>query len=172
MSAWQKILQSDALNQGDLLRAIKIPTVEESFPATDANGTVVINVIESDIIVLSQSCDLELDKLPNVVVAQVFSIADFEAKNPGFQKSGKWKDVHRGRVEALHLVCCPEAPEEPKQTLVVDFRQIASLPVGYIRRVADNSGERWRLQPPYLEALSHAFGRFFSRVAVPDTVKI
>jgi hypothetical protein len=172
MSGWLKIQKSGVLNQGDLLRAIKVPTVHESFPTTDANGTVGINVIEADIIILSQSCDLELDKLPNVVVAQVFSIADFEAKNTSYQKVGKWKDVHRGRVEALHLICCPDAPEEPKKTLVVDFRLIASLPVGYVRRMADDAGERWRLQPPYLEALSHAFGRFFSRVAVPDTVKI
>jgi hypothetical protein len=171
MSAWLKI-NNGTLNQGDLLRAVKIPTVQESFPATDKNDTIEINVIESDIIILSQSCDLELDKLPNVVVAQVFSIATFEAKNRSFQKGGKWNDVHRGRVEALHLVCCPEAPEEPKQTLVVDFRQIASLPVGYVRRIANDAGDRWRLQPPYLEALSHAFGRFFSRVAVPDTIKI
>jgi hypothetical protein len=172
MSAWQKIPQSDLLNQGDLLYGVKIPLVRDSFPEADDRGRVPIDVIDGDIVIMSQSCDLELSKLPNVVVAQFFSIRNFETINPNYKKSGKWGDVLRGRVESLHLLSCPDAPNDRDRTLVIDFRLVVSLPVGYVRRFAHEAGDRWRLQPPSLEALSQAFGHFFSRVAVADDVKI
>jgi hypothetical protein len=170
MSAWLKV-KTDVLNQGDLLLAVKVPILPDTFPETDGDGTIQISADDSDVIVLSQSCDLENNKLPNVLLAQVFSTAEFEDKNQSYRQKGRWKEVSRGRFEALHLICSPDASEDPKKALVVDFRMIVSLPIGYIQRVAMEAGDRWRLQPPHLEALSHSFGRFFSRVALPDIIK-
>lgn len=108
MSAWAKI-NGNVLNQGDLLRGLTIPTVRETFPDQDAQGNVPVDTIQSDIIIMSQTCDLELGKLPNVITAQVFSVAEFEAKNPDYKTKGKWTHVVRGRVESLHLLSCPDA---------------------------------------------------------------
>jgi hypothetical protein len=169
MTIWLKT-NGDLLNQGDLLRRIAIPSVLDSFPATDEAGNLPVNAIEADVIILSQSCDLELGKLPNVLVAQTFSVGEFEKKNPSYQTKGKWNHVLRGRVESLHLIASPENADDSKQHVVVDFRLLASLPFGYVQRVAKDGGDRWRLQSPYLEALAHAFGNFFSRVALPDSI--
>jgi hypothetical protein len=171
MPCWLQV-NGDVLNQGDLLRAIKIPSVRESFPETDGAGNLPVDVVDADVIVMSQSCDLELRKLSHVLVAQAFSVDEFEDTNPNYKTKGRWTDVVRGRVEALHILTAPEAPYNPRQHLVVDFRLIASLPVGYVQRFATAKGDRWRLQPPYLEAFSHAFGHFFSRVALPDNIKM
>jgi hypothetical protein len=54
--------------------------------------------------------------------------------------------------------------------LVVDFRQIISLPFAYLSRHAEQLGPRWRLQSPYLEHFSQAFARFFMRVGLPSAL--
>ena len=72
-----------------------------------------------------------------------------------------------GRIEALHMLH-GFREESARECLIVDFRFITSLPFEYVERFAERSGERWRLQSPYLERLSQAFGRFFMRVVSTD----
>jgi hypothetical protein len=166
MGAWLPVSDT-VLNQGDVLNDIAVPSVHPSFPEPDETGRIPLQVGQANIIILSQSCDLEQRKLRNVVVAQTYSLDEFEAANPGYRTKGKWTEVARGRVEALHLLPPTRRPEDPRSWILVDFKSIASLPVGYVERCANAAGERWRLQPPYLESLSQAFGRFFMRVALP-----
>jgi len=166
MPPWLRV-KGEVLNQGDLLRDIAVPTVHSSFPNHDENGNIPLDVGQANIIILSQSCDLEQRKVPTVVVAQTYTLDEFEGVNPAFKVKGKWREVVRGRVEALHLLPPIEAPDDPRSWILVDFRMIFGLPVGYVGRFADAAGERWRLQPPFVECLSQAFGRFFMRVALP-----
>jgi hypothetical protein len=122
---------------------------------------------QANIIVISQSCDLEQTKVRNVIVAQTYSLDEFETVNPLYEKKGKWNEVVRGRVEALHLLPPTGNSTDARSWILVDFRHIYSLPFGYVERFAEGTGDRWRLQSPYLECLSQAFGRFFMRVALP-----
>jgi hypothetical protein len=100
----------------------------------------------------------------------VFSIAEFEAVNPAFAKKGRWNEVLKGRVEGLHLLASPSIPEDNLQALVVDFREIYSLPYDYLVDRAAHLGSRWRLRSPCLEHFSQAFARFFLRVGLPSTI--
>src|SRR5207302_10047442 len=88
---------------------------------------------ERDCVVLTQSCDLANDKAPLVALCPVFSLPDFEAVNKAFAQKGVWERVRQGRVEGLHLLASPTEPSHNRACLVVDFRQIYSLPVGYFR---------------------------------------
>lgn len=99
-------------------------------------------------------------------MAQTYSLDEFEQINPSYKVKGRWTEVARGRVEALHLLP-PTEGLDPRSWLLIDFRMISSLPVAYIERFAGAAGERRCLQSPYLEGLSQAFGRFFMRVALP-----
>ena len=72
MAPWLRV-KSEVLNQGDLLRDIAVPSVQSSFPDHDENGNVPLNVGQANIIVLSQSCDLEQKKVSTVVAAQTFT---------------------------------------------------------------------------------------------------
>jgi hypothetical protein len=56
------------------------------------------------------------------------------------------------------------------QALVVDFREIYSLPFDYLAERTNLLGRRWRLRSPYLEHFSQAFARFFMRVGLPSTI--
>lgn len=163
--AWLSV-SGKVLNQGDLLKDIAVPIVQSSFPDADEDGNVPLLITSANIVIISQSCDLEQGKIPNVVVVQTYSLDEFEAINPAYKTRGKWSEVARGRVEALHLLP-PVNSTSARSSILVDFRHLHSLPFGYVERFAGKAGNRWRLTSPYLEALSQAFARFFMRVALP-----
>lgn len=95
---------------------------------------------------------------------------EFQQVNPDFARRGRWNEVRKGRVEGLHLLASPNDPSNNQDALVVDFRQIYSLPFAYLIRHADKIGSRWRLQSPFLEHFSQTFARFFMRVGLPSSI--
>ena len=70
----------------------------------------------------------------------------------------------------MHLLVSPNDPSNNMSSLVANFREIYSLPVEYLTEHAEKLGERWRLQPPFLEHFSQAFARFFMRVGLPSDI--
>ncbi len=166
---WWVSIQGEQLQQGDLLPRCFVPLFHPDFgQAPDATQSV--EVREYDCVVMTQSCDLEHDKAPLVAVCPVFSLAAYEAVEPRLAQKGEWEKVRQGRVEGLHLLASPTDPADNRACLVVDFRHIYSLPVGYLKRHALALGPRWRLQSPFLEHLSQAFARFFMRVGLPAPI--
>lgn len=166
---WNSV-KGESLSQGDFLIgclvAIVPPDLDEKFQAGSARA----QMDTADLIVMTQSCDLHNDKAPLVACCPIHAIRRFEEFNPKFKKSGAWESVRQGRQEGLHLLASPIQPEDNSAALVVDFRSIISLPVGYLKKHAANSGQRWRLRSPYLEHFSQAFARFFMRVGLPSSI--
>ena len=99
-----------------------------------------------------------------------YTIPDFEDNNEEFKKKGKWNEVLKGRIEGLHLLASPTNPDKNREALVVDFREIHSLPYDYISKHATELGDRWRLKSPFLEHFSQAFARRFMRVGLPSAI--
>jgi hypothetical protein len=161
-------IQSADLAQGDLLPACYVPDFPPDFGSRDVGNEVQIS--EADLIVVTQSCDLENKKVAFVALCPINTVTVFEQFNPIFKKKGVWEEVRQGRREGLYLVPSPEHPESSHAALVIDFRQIISLPVGYVTAHASRAGPRWRLQSPYLEHFSQALARFFMRVGLPSAV--
>ena len=64
----------------------------------------------------------------------------------------------------------PTQPAVSREAFVVNFREIFSLPIGYLQTHATSLGMRWRLSSPYLEHFSQAFARFFMRVGLPSDI--
>ncbi len=166
-SVWLNYRGSD-LQQGDLLAGCAVPVVKEDFEPSDAAGD--IQVEERDLIVLTQSCDLSNSKTLVAALCPYFTVAEFESVNTDFKKKGQWEQVRKGRVEGLHMLASPTQPDNNRVAVVIDFRQIFSLPVPYLQRHADSLGDRQRLNSPFLEHLSQAFARFFMRVGLPVSI--
>ncbi|HEV3255703.1 MAG TPA: hypothetical protein VG013_02365 [Gemmataceae bacterium] len=124
----------------------------------------------ANLIVVTQSCDLENRKVQFVALCPIHSLREFEVVSPDFAKEGRWEEARQGRREGLYLLPSPTHPQHNRQALVVDFRQIISLPFAYLSRHAEQLGPRWRLQSPYLEHFSQAFARFFMRVGLPSAL--
>ena len=162
--------QGAQLHQGDFLPGIQVPLFQTPFqePSIGAEYAAQTEVQVRDVIVVNQTCDLEHNKLRFVALCPAQTIAEMEAEQSGLSKS--WKEVLKGRREGLHLLSPCENQLDHRTALVVDFREIISLPRGYVERHAFEIGKRQRLLSPYLEHFSQAFGRFYMRVALPADV--
>jgi len=121
-----------------------------------------------DLIVVTQSCDLENRKARLVATCPIHSVVEFEKVNPSLR--GNWEQVRRGRYEGLHLLAGVNDPANNRDALVVDFRQIYSLPIEYLEIHAAKQNPRMRLRSPYLEHFSQGFARFFMRVGLPSSI--
>jgi len=163
-SVWISHRGSDLL-QGDILFRCAVPIAGQQFGLGDTEEEIAVE--ERDLVVITQSCDLENAKRVFAALCPIQAVSDFERVNPDFAKKGHWEQVRKGRVEGLHMLASPEQPGNNRMALVVDFRQIFSLPIEYLHRHAGSLGDRWRLQSPYLEHFSQAFARFFMRVGLP-----
>lgn len=165
-SFWAQVNES-TLQQGDYLTDCAVPIFIDPTVGPQARD---VPVDVFDLIVLTQSCDLEHEKVRLVAMCPIYAIAKFEERNPDFQKKGRWDEVRKGRVEGLHMLGSPTTPGNNREALVVDFREIYSLPFEYLTKHATELGPRWRLKPPYLEHFSQAFARFFMRVGLPSSI--
>lgn len=155
------------LNQGDLLPNCLVPVFA---PEDLAGEEATIPLQQADLIIATQSCDLEQGDALFVVLARILTMEEFERAN-SMMKGKQWNQVVKRRIEYLLMLHSPTAPDDAKSSLVVDFRQIVSLPVKWTEDHADTLEERWRLKSPYLEDFSQAFGGYFARVAVPNPIR-
>jgi hypothetical protein len=164
------------LRQGDLLPGCSIPEFPPDFAVAE-KAALVVQVDQADLIVITQSCDLEHGALSLVAMCPVWSIPAFEAAQAAFGRSSSakawrdyWNNVRKGRSSSLHLLASPTNPTDARSALVVDFRAIYSLPFAYLAGHAAQVGDRWRLRSPFLEHFSQAFARSFMRVGLPSSI--
>jgi hypothetical protein len=156
------------LAQGDLLPSCLIPTFDPQFGEADEEE--IVPCKQCNLIVVTQSCDLANAKATFVAGCPVFSLEQFEAKSARFKEKGAWEQVRKGRREGLHMLAGPDEPTNNRQAVIVDFREIHSLPFNYLSNHAERLRSRWRLQSPFLEHFSQAFARFFMRVGLPAAI--
>src|SRR3989441_1470660 len=146
-SFWVQVTES-TLQQGDYLTDCAVPIFIDPTAGPQARD---VPVDVFDLIVLTQSCDLEHEKVRLVAMCPIYAITKFEERNPDFQKKGRWDEVRKGRVEGLHMLGSPTTPGNNREALVVDFREIYSLPFEYLikharseeRRVGKECRSRW-----------------------------
>lgn len=164
--SWWLQVSGSQMAQGDLLPDCLLPV----FTGNSEDEAVQEYLERARLIVVTQSCDLENDKAPNVAMCPIYRLDEFEAINESFTRKGAWENVRKGRMEGLHLLVSPDNPANNRDSLVVDFGHIVSLPIDYLRQHAASLGNRWRLQSPFLEHFSQAFARFFMRVGLPSGI--
>lgn len=109
-------------------------------------------------------------KVGQTALCPIYPLKTFETVNPAYSKKGAWEEVRKGRREGLHLLASMTNPGNGRDALVVDFREVFSLPFAYLTQRAVSLGPRWRLDSPFLEHFSQAFARFFMRVGLPSAV--
>jgi hypothetical protein len=171
-SFWEQVNTAE-LRQGDYLPGCLISTSD--FYSPDIEGIsgeeqpLRVDIGTSDLIVITQSCDLENDKAVLVAFCPICTVSEFEKFNTNLIGK-KWNEVRKGKVEGLHLLGSTSDPSDSRSALVVNFREIHSLPIDYVKHHAQSLGDRARLKSPYLEHFSQGFARFFMRVGLPSTI--
>lgn len=167
MESFWSTVTGASLRQGDYLLNCPVPALPEVFAEAE---TQTIPFAVYDLIVMTQSCDLENNKAEFVALCPLYQLVDFEESNATFATKGKWEEVRKGRMEGLHLLGSPNDPTNNRESRVVDFREIYSLPFDFLGRHAEQQGERLRLKSPFLEHFSQSFARFFMRVGLPSVI--
>ncbi|MFO0886183.1 MAG: hypothetical protein U0894_18725 [Pirellulales bacterium] len=163
--------QGAGLAQGDMLLQCPVPIFSsESLTSDSLETPTQLAMSDVDLIIVTQSCDLENKKASFVACCPIHTIDAFEHSNPAFKTKGRWEEVRKGRIEGLHLLASPDAPENSRDARVVDFGQIISLPIEFVQQFAEGLGVRWRLQSPFLEHFSQSLARFFMRVGLPSSI--
>ena|SRR3990172_9012592 len=162
---WYAEVSGDALKQGDILRNCPVFRPPENLAST-ASPSSEFTCENRDVIILSQTCDLEQSKLSDVLLCLVW---DQKNTPPDhfLAKKGHMENARQGRFPAIHLLAACELEGLAFDVTIVDFRSVYSLPVPFVKEFSTKAGKRCRLLPPYREHLSQAFARFFMRVGLP-----
>lgn len=166
---WYKIVDKSApLMQGDIIESCPI-----IIPSTNPNKediNISAEVEKYDIIVLTQSCDLEFKKVELVLVCPVITLSDAEEMYPFFKSTDSKNALREGATPAFHLLNECKMKEIEQDFLIVSFRNVYGVPYELIIKLIKNNQRRLALLPPYREHLAQAFARFFMRVGLPVNI--
>lgn len=170
MDGWYEVVAERSLAQGDVLLRCPVPQVETYvYPLPD---DVAVVVDDRDLIVLTQSCDLENNKVDEVLLAAVRdyqSLAITEGEANPVIRSKRWREnAVRGDLAAYSLL--PPHEDPAVDWSLVDFHHLFTLSKSYIEDFAQAAGQRLRLVPPYREHLAQAFARYVMRVGLPTAL--
>jgi hypothetical protein len=80
---WPEVDEGE-LRQGDYLPGCSTPVVGPTFAVVDEPHE--IRTDQGDLIIVTQSCDLEQRKVRLVAGCPIFPLAEFEAVNPAFAR--------------------------------------------------------------------------------------
>lgn len=171
MSDWWTAVAGPDHEQGDVLRAL--PVVHVDTVDLEDEPTVQTRILTIDVIIVTQTCDLENDKVRNILLARVVSWADFAtaqvaAGNAAVKSSAFRRNLIRGDIPPLTLL--HERRAQPRlDWSIVDFRELHVVDRGQIDTFVAQPGNRRRLRlvPPYKEHFAQAFARFHMRVGLP-----
>jgi hypothetical protein len=162
---WYEVVSGDSLEQGDVL-----PTIRAERVVTDpeAAGGYRIRVGIGDYVVLSQTCDLEHEKVQEVLLANFKNYQDLARESDSARRSAFRDALIQGADIAYFLMHRFEGPPALDWS-IVNFHQLRLIDVISCRMQAEKLGPRLRLTPPYKESLAQSFGRYMMRVALPQT---
>lgn len=191
---WYEIASGAELRQGSLLRAFPMskPPKDVAFDAGGQPRIVGGKVRVSNIVVLSQSCDLAQNKSGLVFVAPLVEIESPElvliAPVVSLDKADKLagptilqdperlrrfrEQIRRGYQAPLHMLAACDLEGFAQEIQVVDFRQAMTVDYQHLKKFAGNADCHVRLLSPFREQLSQAFARFFMRIALESEAEI
>jgi hypothetical protein len=171
-NAWYEAVEGGTLEQGDLLLQcpVFVPHLE-SFPLVE-NQDVDIFIQYFDVIVMTQSCDLENGKTQDVVLCAHWDLEGAKKHDPALARSGALSEIKSGRRPRYTLLNRSEQTEPALGLRIVDCGKVFCLPLTFVQSLAVQQGPRLRLLSPYREHLSQAFARFFMRVGLPQDIEL
>ena len=160
---WYEVADDDKIMQGDFIPECPIIIPPSEISEQKEFDAIIRNY---NVIIMSQSCDIEYDKIDLVLLCPVWPLKEME-KSDFFKSSNGKEDLRRGNLPGYHLLNKCELDDFITDYRVVEFRNIYSISIDFIKYFNKTKGQRLRLLPPYREHLSQAFARFFMRVGLP-----
>ena len=158
-----------SIEQGDIIEScnIIVPNEQHYQAILDNNeNEAPLDIKEIDGIILSQSCDIQNEKIDSIILCPIWSLKRFIEKGSSFSGSKAREELRQGKFPEYHLLQRLEGEKLPSDFYFVDFHRIYSVPKSFIEAIVKDKPHK-RLLPPYREHLSQSFARFFMRVGLP-----
>ena len=163
---------NSSIERGDIIENcnIVLPTKQHYLAILEnKENAVPLDIIEISGIVLSQSCDIQNEKIESIIICPIWSLKFFIEKGGWFSSSHAREDLRQGKIPEYHLLQRFEGKELPEDFYFVDFHRIYSVPKNFIEAIIKDKPHK-RLLPPYREHLSQSFARYFMRVGLPEDI--
>jgi hypothetical protein len=167
VKGWYEAVSGSELAQGDLLQQVLLPFISSSDPNRPE-----IVLERTSAVVLTQTCDLENQKVTQVLLGAVVEYDTYaeaeRSRGNHYVASRRFrKAVLEGALPPLAVLRPADAASVPFGWSLVDFRRLYTLPLTDVRTMAESLGVRLRLRSPYREHLAQSFARFHMRVGLP-----
>lgn len=183
-SWYEEVEASVKLTQGDIIENCPIVVwTSQPFQSEgreESNGLMgMVDAVEADVIVMTQACDIEQEKVNNIVLCPHLSLNDFhgewesEMRRDGQNPTPKaWRSYYKaicdGHIWNLTILNSGSCESLTTEHRIVDFHEVFTIPRNFLESLLEQRGRpRLRLLPPYREHLSQAFARYFMRVGLP-----
>lgn len=185
---YECVTAAERITQGDVI--FDCPLLGWQFERPQLEGAAEedvlrrsIAVLSGDVVVMTQACDLEYQKVDNVVPCPHYPLREHrQAWEEQMLRAGQkttekaWKrwcdDVREGFVWNLSRLNAGSADGVTIEHRIVDFHEVYTVPRRFLESLLERRGNRrLRLLPPYREHLSQAFARFFMRVGLPTPIE-
>ena len=182
---WYQVVESnESLTQGDLILDCPLLGWETEELASGENETLESAVVsfKEDVVVMTQACDIEQDKVDNIVLCPCVPLSHFRQEweadmrrykqNPTDKAWRKFcEKVADGFMWNIAILNSCEGGNVATEHRIVDFHQVFTVPKNFLQSYLQQQNQpRLRLLPPYREHLSQAFARFFMRVGLPTPI--
>ncbi len=173
-TCWYEIVTGDTLFQGNFLLACP-SRLERDWPWPLPPDALAMQWVTTDLVVLTQSCNLQHSRIAEVFLAQVASwstvVKEESARGNSTVLSREFrKKLIEGNIPGLSLLH-KHSDSVFLDWSVVNFRRLYSVPLVFLQKFAGSCGPRLRLRSPYREHLAQAFARYFMRVGLPHDAK-
>lgn len=172
MANWFVEISNDtSLEQGDIIENCKIifPNETDYQALLQEKPThVEMNYIEIDCVIMSQSCDLENDKIKYIILCPIATLQQAMKSFELLRSSKGREQLRQGNLPSYHLL--DKITLKGKEDFYcVSFHSIFSVPKEYLKALVKDK-TRLRLLSPYKEHLSQSFARYFMRVGLPSGI--
>lgn len=169
---WYEVVEGGTLEQGDILESCPVIVPDPNLPFPVPEDDDVPGILRFfDVVVMTQSCDLENANVDDVIICPHFDVSQAGQGGVPLGKN-RQQEIGKGRSPRYSMLEASDIAGAEMGIRIVDFGRVFSLPNQYVQRHAENQGPRLRLCPPYREHLSQAFARFFMRVGLPQNIKL
>jgi hypothetical protein len=152
----------EAVDQGGIIDDCPLIAVASLGPV--GNDDVHVEQWIARVVTLTQTCDLVQGRVSQVVVARV--IPAEELVSQGRLKASDIRGPLRaGRVFGWYFL--PQSRELGLPEMIVDLRQLHTIPLAVLLELCRRAQRRARVQPLYREHLAKHFADSYSRIGLP-----
>jgi hypothetical protein len=153
----------DPVDQGDIIDSCPILQIASFDPSAPSSPKVSCSMHR--VIVLTQTCDLASRKTQRATVA-IAHDAQFLVDQKLIKSADVRGPIRAGRVFGWYYL--PSAPELGLVELIVDFRQLFTVPLDVLQVLCMSGQRKVRIEALYRAHLAKHFADTYRRIGLPE----